>query len=116
MNTEPGHPETASPPVRGALSSLAVRIYLAGIALVFFAVLASAALNPRGRRGASWFDDLTLPLGGVSLLICLCAPFFASRPISQRLGFSLLAAAGFAVATVAALAVSMMIFGLPEQD
>ena len=116
MNAEQSHPETTPPARHGTLSSFAVGIYFAGIALVFFTVLATDALNPRGRRGASWFDDLTLPLGCISLTVCILAPFFSHRPISQRVGFSLLGVAGFAVAAVTAIIVSTMIFGLSDQD
>ena len=116
MNAEQSHPETALAPVRRALSSLAFRIYVAGIALVFFTVFATDALNPRGRRGVSWFDDLTLPLSCISLVVCIIAPFFAVRPLPQRIGLSLLGVAGFALGAVIALMVATMIFGFPDQE
>ena len=102
--------------MRGALSSLAVRIYLAGIALISFAILTADALNPRGRRGVSWFDDFTLPVGCAGFVVCIIAPFFAHRRVAQRIGFSLLGAVGFAIAVVIALTISTIVFGLPDQD
>src|SRR4029434_211200 len=106
MNAELTADQSTPSIVQRLLHSAAVRCYAAGIALIVFTLITTDALNPRGIRGGSWFDSLTMPLSCLSLLLCTVAPFLSGRPLAQRFGFLALAIFGFIAACVASLTVS----------
>ena len=111
MNADQSADHTMPGVFQRLICSGAVRCYTAGIALVVLTLLVSDALNPRGIRGGSWFDTLTIPLGCLSLLLCVVAPLISRRSLPQRFALLVAAVFGFSVACIASWAVSMRLIG-----
>jgi len=67
---------------------------------------------PDGRT-RSWFDPFEVPLALIAVLCCITVPFLVSGSLWRRFFLLVLALGALGVATLLAVLLSVMAFGLP---
>ena len=110
---------TVKDAARQVTSSLARRLYCAGILVLAVTWVVGGILNPRAKSGVSVVvDTFEAPLLALSFILCAAAPFVSSSAYTwiERSGLFLIALVVYAVALVVLSLLSIAIFDAPIQD
>ena len=94
-----------------------MKAFAAGGALLIMCALLTGYFAPGGHyRAPHWFRKFELPMVGVSAALCVLAPVLSQAPWRRRIWLFGLSTVGFGILLIATVVLSLIVFGLPDQD